>query len=163
MPSFRAFQEEVCRQAESVGKGFTDRDDDWEPFAILDCRDGRRLIMALRGDKELYGVQVAKVAKRRKALKVARVHSSWEVAIDPATLTPAERARLDRNEYPRGRPSEHHERREILVVLVMDAERCEGWVAEIRRDGVSPPTLGPWESSSELGGKQVEPIAEALR
>lgn len=62
------------------------------------------------------------------------------------------------------RPSEHPERREMLLATFIDPEVVEHWATAIVRTG-GPVLLGPWEDSipNTGGGPLTTTIQEALR
>ena len=60
--------------------------------------------------------------------------SGYPIIRNTEEVTAAEQEKLERNEYPGLLPHEDPARKEVVIVVVMDAERTEGRVANILRE-----------------------------
>lgn len=158
--TYRELAKYAKANARRRARTFTRPDDDWpmtvladfpgEPVTVFDLPDW---IANSHSAKAALGQALAAGAQLTKPTKVAMIASAWVI------VRPVDEPLPDRP------PSEHADRREIVIVVVADAERSEGWVAEIKRSGTRPPTLGPFESGGDpgVGGQLIEPLIEALR
>lgn len=102
--------------------------------------------------KDALAAAIAAGTLTTKPTKVAIIASAWAVIGEPGQPPPA---------TP---PSQHPDRREIVVVVVADAERSEAWTAEIKRTRLRPPTLSSFEAGDPgVSGPLIDPLIEALR
>lgn len=157
--NYREFVKHAKTAARSRARTFTRPDDDW-PMTIITDHPGEppRAFDVPAGmlesdhAKDMLGVAIAVAARTTKPTKVAMIASAWAIIGDPGQPPP---------DTP---PSRHPDRREIVIVVVADAERSEGWIAEIKRTRLRPPALGSFEPGDPgVGGRLIEPLIEALR
>jgi hypothetical protein len=152
--SFAMFAATARRGVELVGESLTEPDDDWMPVAFVEDDRGKIQVFALAvGDPIERSAVLTEIVRERRARKIARVESSWSAYVETEA------------EVRRGVATAHPDRVEVVLVTCIDAERVEGWVAEISRDGTNPPTLGEWEHwpVDTMSGLQIDPIQAALR
>jgi hypothetical protein len=157
--TYREFAEHVKTKARRRARDFTEPTDDW-PMTVVAEHPGEppndfdvpNWIVNSNRAKDALAVALAESARLTKPTKVALISSAWVI-----------QRPLDQP-LPDKPPSEHPDRREVVIAVVADAERSEAWMAGIKRFQSKPPTLGAWESSEPgVGGRLFEPLIEALR
>lgn len=157
--TYRDFVEHVKANARRRARTFTRPMDDW-PMTVVTEHSGESphafdlpdWIANSDNAKEALGVALAAAARETKPTKVALISSAWMIKRPPDEPLP---------DKP---PSQHADRQEIVMVVVVDAERSEGWMAEIKRFRAKPPTLGAWQGSEPgVAGRLAGPLIEALR
>lgn len=153
--TYREFAKYAKANARRRARTFTRPDDDW-PITVLADHPGESPHAFDMPDwvsnsghaKDALAAALAFAVRATKPTKVALVMSAW-IILRPSDDRP---------------PSEHSDRRECVFVVVADAERSEGWMAEIKRSETRPPVLGPFESGDPgVGGRLIEPLIQALR
>ncbi len=138
-----------------IAATFTQQDDDYQPVAHLLTEDRSYIMpMLFRNDeeKDYMAEAVAGAAMEFDAKVVGFVMSAWTVKI------PTE-------DYGKAmvRPSEHADRREVVILSVLSASKQVTYAADIKRDGVNPPTLGEWGEGMDGGtGRFFEQTVLAL-
>lgn len=140
----------------AVTEAFTAPDDDYLPVAHLLTED-RSYIMPMQfrndAEKDYMAEAVAGAATEFDAKVVGFVMSAWTVAI------PME----DYGKPMPVRPSQHADRREVVILSVISARKQMTYAADIKRDGVNPPTLGEWGEGMDGGsGRFIESTVMAL-
>ena len=156
--TYRDFVDYVKSSARQVGTFFTEPDDDWEPVALLETKEGEMVIVSLAMDKQLWPKAISEMVEQAGIVKVALVTSSWGLEFE----TPEEYEAYMENDEPS--PSKHPNGFEMLVLSIFDQERVEAWSARIQRHDDEPPTLDEWDwGGTEPDGRMIEPIREAMR
>lgn len=158
--TFRELQERVCRSMELVPQEcFSSPDDEWPALALIESPSSK--LTLLLGAAATLPAFVSPVLRREHARKLASVTSGWmhtdgekAQGLGPVRFEPTDVFGW----LPR--PTEDHE---ALLVVILDEERAESWVAAIHRDGTNPPTLGAWRCAGEPAGPIVDPLKQALR
>lgn len=157
--TYRQFVEHVKANARRRARSFTRPMDDW-PMTVVTEHPGESphafdlpdWIANSDHAKDALAIALAESARLTKPTKVGLISSAWMI-----------KRPLD-EPLPDKPPSQHADRQEIVMIVVADAERSEGWMAEIKRFRAKPPTLGAWHGSDPgVGGRLYEPLIDALR
>jgi hypothetical protein len=98
------------------------------------------------------------VIKKFDLVALGMVISTWQAVID----------KEEREAGHWVRPSQHPNRREMLLIAAVDAYSDEIYMAEIVRHENAPPTLEKWErtgagADNVIGGRMIDPLRTALR
>ena len=160
----RVAQEKV----EEIARDFKTPDDDFHPVFLLIGGDGEVTMIPppphmVNSDfgKDVIATVVATAARAIKAQACVQVQSTWMLKLE----SPEDQQEYERRGQPL--PSEWPEKRvEQVIVVAMDGEAAQMFYAPIHRDGVTPPTIGDWDSFPSKGyveGRFITPIQEALR
>lgn len=147
----------ACQRARVVGEKFRKPDDDWQPVLLV-WRHGQEVALSHlrvpsateRGlRRALFEGVVPEMIRTVGGTAAALITSAWLVeagSLDQAKDTVA---------YVQagGTLQDRDDRKEVVYVTAGDADGALRWVAEIKRDGQNPPTLGEWvlDESVALG------------
>jgi hypothetical protein len=161
--TFREFQEKVCASVAAIAAGFTAPDDDWATVAMLvDDRDEITVVL-LPEDPAEQTAMILTGVRDLPARKVAIVASAWSRPHPQAAETAEGRAAAAAIFSSSASSHSGAARIETALVFVLDEERCETWLAPIRRDGKHPPSLGHWRNGGEPVAPWLEQMRQALR
>ncbi len=157
--SLETLRESALASAIAVGRSFHTPDEDWDPVLLAEDASGRVSIVGIdprhlssEEAKDVLAYQVLPgLIRRLDAQALVLVHSAWVVE------------RPSRDDL-KGRVREQPDRREWLMVQVVDLLHHEVWHAPISRDGQGGPTLGEWESERgvKAAGRFWDPLRIAL-
>jgi len=161
--TFRAFQQRVCAKVAALADSFTAPDEDWATVAMLADSDDKITMLALPGDPAQQTAMILSVVGEVHARKAAVVISTWARAHPQAIRTRAGRAAAEAILGRAATSQAEQARIEAVLVMVLDEERIEAWLAPILRDGTHPPKLGSWRPSGQPAGPRLEQIKQALR
>lgn len=133
-----------------IGRKFTEPDDDWVQVMAVQSPKGIEIaeveVPWSGQDKEILGEVLRRAVAEYGAYRYALVLNTHMLKnADPETM-----ARVRREEV---RISELPGAREMLTLVLGDAETEETWTALIERDGVEPPKLGAWEKADRFEGR----------
>lgn len=153
-------------QARTIGKEFTDPDDDWSPIMLVVTTKQAGLIgMDIPHDEEMKDLLFTELLPRTiketmngKPKAVGLVVSAWKLEGD-------EHREWFENRDEDERIADHPDRQETLFCYLADRERHEMWSAPIYRDDEQAPALGEWKqepSGDEQTGKIVEMMQRIL-
>jgi hypothetical protein len=165
---FNEFILHAQRLVEARGRRFRRAADDWPMQVVVDFGEGDEVVAVDIPDRmtadydarTILGLALAGTARVTRPTKVALVHSSWYLAIDPNDPTTQQTS----PEFVM--PSDHPRRVEAVFINVLDAEIDATTFARIHRIGRRPPRLGSWvmmprEASAD--GHLINPLREAMR
>jgi hypothetical protein len=158
---------EVCLKARDVGSRFKHAEDDWAPMVFVWRDGGVRALFHVAipdvSDPQLrdgvFRHVVPTLIRENGGTAAAIVTSSWIVTAEDTDMTAAElHSRVG------GSLADLPTRKEVLVVTAADAEGVVCWMAEIKRDGSTPPVLGEWELwEHELDGRLSAGLLSGVR
>lgn len=145
--------------ARDIRETFTSPDADWDPVAFLLLPDDTVTIMGL-DPKFLTNdltkdALVAVICHRITELEpgaVGMIFSTWTVR--------------DLKEKPEIQPKDHPERREELLLVLVEPDNVQAVTAPIYRDGEQPPALGQWDEEDTGAvhtGRFINPIINTLK
>lgn len=129
---------EIEKIVEQIGAAMRKEDDDWAPVLIFGNEDrvlGSQVLMfADDDDKQKMISLLPEVLRESQATLAAVVFSSW---LSPLGV-------------PGMRPSEHPERREIILIAAVDRRGTEYRIADIIRQPGMRPSLSTWQPLSSV-------------
>jgi hypothetical protein len=162
MPSMDEFIDIGKSLVEDVGSNFTNPDDDWTMFLMVEVMEGKILMIELPPEwansdslKEALAAVLAEYVQHTKLLKIGMISSTWQVAGEG-----------DFEEAMQGRrPSEHPDRFEAVIVVAADPEIQKMTTAKIVRTETEPPVLEPWIEAErvDVAGRLMGPLIQAFR
>jgi hypothetical protein len=147
---------------EKIADDFDEHEDDIVPVLSLVPESGENVMLALdyqwmeneqTKDRLVSSVMIPAITGVG-AKTVGTVFSVWMAAPDEGQ---------DPGDMPR--PSEHPNRKEAVLVTVMDSFNVRTWFIPINRPDGEIPTLGDWEElpMNAFSGRFVEDVQAALR
>ena len=161
---FDRFRRYVLESVQEVGRHFTKPDDDWIPLLI--AASGKKVTIVNlvdlfrdKGSKAMGGEALALVFLKLRPHLAALINSAWSVRIakdDPMAETTMEMCKTFG-------ASSHPNRKEIVMALIADSVRHEGWEASIERLPDKPPVLGAFDKANAIDGRMVEWIRQAFQ
>ena len=161
MKTIMDLAETMKEAVESVGRHFNSPDDDWVPIVSLVPQEGDNVMLALDGqwfkDSETKDLLVEKImvpaVNGVGAKMLATIFSAWTLEVED----------IDPDNLPK--PSESDDRKEMVVMTVMDSFSISCYTATIIRHQSAPPELEDWQELEQgvFTGRFVETIQEALR
>jgi len=125
-------------------KRFTSPEDDWAPMLFFRTPTGVMHVVAvpmIEDRKDEIAAAIQALLAMNKATEAAMLTSAWMVALPAGT-----------SDIDSLRPSQHPERREVLVLTGVDEGTAITRVAFISRHPDRPPTLEPLEDTAEGPG-----------
>lgn len=167
--TFEQFRDHVLLVIRKVGRTFDEPDDDWVPVVFaynpavskIETISPTEMLDTPRGKDFFADIALPVMLTGSGALYAAFLSSAWTVSLENL---PVVEARALAEQLSRTGVSNHPDRREILMVQVATAERCENWHAQIVRRTDGPPQLGDWhrqEGQSE--GRFANAVQRALQ
>ena len=123
---------------------FTSPEDDWVPMLFFRTPTGVMHVVAvpmIEGRKDDIAAAITVMLQMNKATEAVLLTSAWMVA-HPAGTTGADELR----------PSQHPDRREVLVLCGVDQATAITRTAVIHRHDDRPPTLGDLDDLAEGPG-----------
>jgi hypothetical protein len=162
---------EIKLVIEQIQREFTEPDDDFAPVALVIGEKLRTVVpMNIPNDeaKDIFANLVIPTTVRAlEAWMVVLVLSAWTVEMTPFEGETRAEAQA-RWEDLGVMPSEHPNRKEIVVLSCITADEMQFWRADINRHKKKPPTLGAWKmasekSGAEMSGRFIDPIIAVLR
>ena len=155
----RATLNDGCRR---VGAEFTEPDDDWSPMWLVVEKKEASLLTS-DANKHVMAEAVGVFARRRAAIAIGHLHSSW--LVDYQGMSPLRAKAIQREMEATGTTEGIPERIEVLLLATYSASIAKAWTARIlRRDG-RPPLLGlfkPMPGHGQMGGAMVDPLRKGL-
>jgi hypothetical protein len=147
-------------QAERIGELLEDPDGTWLP----------RVFAAKWGEMDSLIERQLEFESEEAKFEALEELSRWiveeEICLFSITLS-AFAVVMEDNAHPEApgvSPGTHPDRKQILLVVAMDADDVQTTIAEVNRSGDGPPTLGEWESDvSDFSGALAEPFRDALK
>jgi hypothetical protein len=136
----------------SIGEEFTEPDDDWMSIACLEGDQGQ-VIIGLSGDLFANGFRKDLLAQMLKQAMVEYGAYRYAVLFNTHTKTFASEDEVDQVRQENVRISQLEGAREMLVLVVGDAEQEDCWMTYIERDGQHPPTLAEWKEAPSWSGR----------
>jgi hypothetical protein len=149
--SYRTFAQSMLASVERIADSFTMPDDDWVPALIIDSRvlGPMPIGFVMTPDKDAVVAALAQLLRETRTERCVLVLSAWQAEVGPGWD---------------GRPAaELSNRREVVAVTVIDAERVESYSAPILRFADAPPRLGEWTMTACTDGRFVTPLQRAMR
>lgn len=141
-----------------IGAAFTKPDDDWVPCASLLTPKGVEILplsFANDDEKEDAATAIGGMTIVLGATVVGFVMSAWTLEVP--------QDKYDEWQKSGERPSESADKKEVVVISVVDAKRSKTLLAPIIRYEKAPPTLGEWnEGGTAMGGRFIDPVQQAL-
>jgi hypothetical protein len=129
---------------------------DWPQRILFQCAEGFAVMpldvvpLTTVEERALFFLNIVpEVARSVNAERVAFVAPAWYVE-------PEDDARYAEYLEEGGLISAHPLRRECVNLLLVDGERTEAWVAEVRRRPHQSPTLGEWTGPAEPDGALID-------
>jgi hypothetical protein len=116
----------------------------------------------------IEGVAVP-LARKMQASKVAVLSAAWIVTSNSPSGKRVRRLQQQGKPIPSFASLPERDRKEVVMLTVIDPEIHEGHLAPVRRRRSAHPLLGAWEVNSgrdgtlEMSGLMVDPLQEALR
>lgn len=169
----RAARALLINGAREVGRKFTHPEDDWHPiWAVLTQDQGTIIETGAREAndpraKTKITQYVADFARRRGAIAIGSLMSTWQVILDVEKLGEQRVREIERQVRAQDGSTEGIEGRvERLLVITYTAGNVESQHAPINRHDNAPPTLGEFAAIGDLDhleGRMTEPLQEALR
>lgn len=122
------------RGAELVARSFTKPDDDWLPVCMAQSEDGEYHLrdFDISDDKILSAARMAAWCYMINATQVCFVTSAWATDMNGCD--------------------------EVVVICHVSQDAVATAMASIQRDGINPPTLGPWQVMDEQDGTFVQAL-----
>jgi hypothetical protein len=158
--TFRELQQQICTaMAHVTDECFADPHDEWPTLALLESNAGKMTL--LLGAGASLPALIEPVVRRERARKLVSVTAGW-LHDDQARAGELGPVRFRPADVFCWLPTDQGDR-EALLVVVLDEERSESWIALVERDGTNPPTLGDWQFAGEPAGPTVDPLKRALR
>lgn len=139
-PSFEDFRKEVLTKARAAGLTL-EPDGEWAPVLLLDTAVGLEIVALDRLQTEHAEQKlIPPMITKRRARLACRVQGAWGLH----GVEHVQRVLLGGTP-----PSEHPDRRELVVVIIASATRVESFKAEVTRVPARAPLLGMWERQRE--------------
>lgn len=137
---------------ENIGSDFTDPDDDWMQVA---CIEGEKGMIVLVLPNSLFENGYQKDALAYTLRQAMRHFGAYRYAVlfNAHMKAFASEEEMQKVRDEERRISELDGAREMLLLVVGDAEQENAFSAEIKRDGVNPPTLEEWKGVDGMTGR----------
>ena len=130
----------------SVGKHFTNPEDDWVPILFLWMPVGLAMTPLVEDDQATRNAKITAAIALSGCSGAAFVSSAW------AIKRPAKPGKKIRWQDGHERPSLAPDRVECVVIAAVTLDGWGSTVATIERHPDKPPTLAPWERSEAVDG-----------
>lgn len=177
--STELFGERVRRMIVEVGQEFKNPDDDWVSVLFFEDEDGYPGVVPLPGEafanddtKDVLVVALTRLLEMAKAKRYALLLNAWMLRSSmppPTEGTEEEKHELAKTQMLSehaewtGHYDEHPDSVEVLWVMLVDREHSELWMAEIKRNDETPPTLDEWRLMPGGAEGRFVALASALQ